>query len=193
MEKLIVLVDSDGVISNLAQHWADVYNELYDDNLPVDAFIGFKDVHEQAKCGKGIYDIIKRPGFFDKLQPLPGAVESLNRLSTNPKLDCYILTDYSGNAAIAHGKMESLPRCFPFFDPKRVILCKPKFLVYGNVLVDDSLENLLNWSAFQSHNALHDHHTLFISRSAEAEQHNRVDAILPSIKEAADYIENILL
>jgi 5'(3')-deoxyribonucleotidase len=193
MDKIIVLLDSDGVIMDLASAWCKAYNEQYQDNVSVEAFIGYKDLEKQVKCGNAVFDIIKQPGFFNKLQPAPDAVESLERLAINPKLDCYILTAFSGNAEIAYGKMQSLPRVFPFFDPEKIILCKPKFLVYGNVLVDDSFENLINWSAFQSNNALHDHHTLFISQDASADKRNKVDAVIPSITEAAEYIENILL
>ena len=196
MEKLIVHLDSDGPLTDLSTSWCANYNKKYNDNLPVSAFRDWVDIENLVKpeCGEKVFDLMKEPGMFARLQPMPGAVECLKRLNANPKLDCYILTSYSGNPEIAHGKLVYFAKHFPFFDPQKIVLCHPKFLAFGHVLVDDSLDNLKEWSAFQSANDLHDHHTIMVSQAPNAQEHqNRVDAVVSSITDAAAYIENILL
>jgi len=196
MDKLIIHFDSDGVLTALAPEWRAMYNKRYHDNLPVSVFRDWTDIEKLVKpeCGERVFDLMKEPGMFARLQPLPGAVECLKRLNANPKLDCYILTSYSGHPEIAHGKMVYFAKYFPFFDPQKIVLCHPKHLMFGHVLVDDSIDNLKDWSAFQSSNDLHDHHTIMVSQAPNAQEHqNRVDAVVPSVVDAANYIENILL
>ena len=196
MEKLIVHLDSDGCITNLAEKWATQYNSKYQDNLPTAAFRDWQDIERLVKpeCGSAVFDLMKARGMFASLEPLPGAVECVERLYNNPRVDLYILTSYSGHSEIAHGKMVYFAKHFPFLDPEKIILCKPKHLVFGHVLVDDCFDNLRDWSAFQSNNALHDHHTILISQAPDSlEKQNRVDAVVPTITDAVQYIENILL
>jgi len=196
MEKLIVLIDSDSVLTDLASRWCEVYNERYDDNLEVAIFRDWLEIEKYVKpeCGAKVFELMKEPGMFASLKPLPGAVETLEQMVQNPKLDCYILTSYSGHHEIAHGKLLYFAEHFPFLEPDRIILCKPKHLVVGHVLIDDCIDNLKQWSAFQSSNDMHDHHTIMVSVAESAIEHqNRVDAIVPSIVDAATYIESILL
>ena len=195
MEKLIIHFDSDGVLTNLAQRWREIYNDRYDDNLGIEVFRDWVDIARAVKpeCGKKVFDLMKEPGMFASLEPLPGAVETLERLNANPALDCHILTSYSGHPEIAHGKMVYFKKHFPFFDQEKIILCHPKYLVVGHVLVDDSFDNLKEWSAFQSHNDMHDHHTIMVSQAPNAlDYQNKVDAVVSSVSDAATYIESIL-
>ena len=122
MEKLIVHLDSDGPLTDLSTSWCANYNKKYNDNLPVSAFRDWVDIENLVKpeCGEKVFDLMKEPGMFARLQPMPGAVECLKRLNANPKLDCYILTSYSGNPEIAHGKLVYFAKHFPFFDPQKI-------------------------------------------------------------------------
>jgi 5'-nucleotidase len=197
MRKQIVHIDSDGCVTNIIENWVNVYNKKYGDNLPVSAFAGGPEVDLETivkpECGSKIYDFLSEPGFFEQLTPLPGAVEAMKRLCNNPALDCYVLTNYSGDAEPAKGKVLYFKKHFPFLDPDRIILCKPKHLVFGHILIDDSVKNLYEWSAFQSGNDLHDHHTILIDSAGTYMENNRVDATVSCIADAVTYIENILL
>lgn len=140
-----MLLDSDGVLADLATHWTNTYNKLWDDTLSVEQFAGtWNGLEKQVKpeCGEQVYDIIKQPGFFQGISPLPGAIEAFRRLVENPGLDCYVVTAYSGSPEAAKGKLEWYEAHAPFFDPKNILLCKPKQLVYGDFMVDDSPKNL---------------------------------------------------
>jgi 5'(3')-deoxyribonucleotidase len=144
MKKLRLLVDSDSVVVDLVGPWCAKYNELYHDDLTVEKFGGdFGGIHKVVKpeCGKKVYDIFKEEGFFESLDPLEGAIEGLEEL--NSSHDLYIVTAYSGTPNSAKGKVTWYQENCPFLDlDKSIILCRDKFLLRGDVMVDDSLKNL---------------------------------------------------
>lgn len=199
MENLIVHIDSDGCLADIARHWCDLYNYRYNDTMAIDHFLNYDKLEDFSKpeCGTRIYDIIKEPGFFADLTPTEDAVACLDRLNSNPKVDCYVLTDYSGNAEIAHGKIRFYEKYFPFFDTRKIIMCKPKFLVIGNVLIDDKFDNLIDYTDFQSDCGLLNHHTIWIStdqdRFSYGHERNKIDCVASGMKDAVAYIENVLL
>lgn len=73
MKKKRILVDMDGILTNLLGQWLATYNkENEDDVQPKD--VTTWDMHEHVKIGKAVYRIPSRPGYFDKTPPLPGAI-----------------------------------------------------------------------------------------------------------------------
>lgn len=145
MEKKVIMLDSDGVIVNLPKHWASVYNERYNDTLAPEELCEYWDGIENVvkpECGDKIYDLLKEAGFFQNCEAYDGAIETFKAMCEDPMLDCYILSAYSGHPESARGKLEWYNENCPFFDSEKLILCKPKHLVYGDVLVDDSYKNV---------------------------------------------------
>jgi 5'(3')-deoxyribonucleotidase len=148
LEKKVILIDSDGVVVDLAKHWVEEYNKEYKDSLTVEEFVWKWDGMEEAvkpECGEKIYDYLRRPGFFQACEPYSGAVASLKKFFDDERYDCYIVSAYSGSAEAAKGKIEWYEKHCLFVDTERIILCKPKFLVRGDVLIDDSYKNIKQW------------------------------------------------
>ena len=146
--QLTLLFDMDGVITDLPTKWVRRYNELYDDDLARDDFVaewgGFNErIKPEAK--DKVYDILKEPCFFDDLSEMPGAIGGFENFCADDRYDCYIVTAFSGHPEIAHGKLIWVTQNLPFFDSERMVLTKQKHLIDGNVLIDDSVQNLEKW------------------------------------------------
>jgi len=154
MKKLRLLIDSDSVIVDMLKDWCFEYNKLYNDTLTTEQFgRSFSDVHKVVKpeCGEKVYNIYEREGFFENLTPFDGAITVLEEL--NKKHDLYVVTSYSGDPNSAKGKVTWYLKNCPFFDVKHnLILGYPKFLLHGDVMIDDSLKNL---KAFYNEQRLH--------------------------------------
>ena len=156
-----------------------------------------KAVHTVVKpeCGKKVYDIIQNEDLFANLSPMPNAIESIERLVNNSRLDTYIVTAYSGNGDMAKGKIRWIKKNMPFFDTEYVILCKPKHLVYGNVLLDDAVKNLTSWFEAQQSLGNDDVHPIAMaaSHNEDADKEHSIDARVSGWTEFMDYLGTFIL
>ncbi len=87
-----------------------------------------------------IFGVTFRPGFWKKVEPMPGAGEALKRFMDEGH-DVYLVT--STPCESVYEKMRDLiQRCFPFISWKQVIIAWNKKLIKGDVLIDDGVHNL---------------------------------------------------
>lgn len=143
---LKVAVDADGVIVNLSEPWLRRYNELYNDNMTQDVFMSDWEVHERAKCGHKVYDIFSEEGFFRNLPALPGAIQALETLQRDERIDLFVVTAASGRPTVAKEKFEWFEKHCPFLNVKKqVILCNRKDLIATDILIDDYARNIEAW------------------------------------------------
>ena len=193
MEKKIVLIDSDGVIADLSAQWCQVYNKRYNDTLTPEQFTATWDGMAKVvkpECGEKVYDLMKEPGFFQGCLPYDGAVHTLQEMVEDTRLDCYIVTAYSGNGEAAKGKIDFYEKHCPFFDTERVLLCKPKFLVQGDILIDDSYKNIKKW-VLENHNGV----GLMVAQGHNEEHEDKaeVNARVANLADAYEYIKAVVL
>lgn len=193
--KQILLFDSDCVLADFANYWVNRYNELYDDDISVEDFNaewGSPPKVVKPEVGTDVYEIPKEPGFFEKLDPMPGAIEYFEKFCSDSRFDCYIVTAFSGHSEIAKGKMIWFEKVLPFFDAEKVILTKQKQLVHGDVLIDDSIENLIKWDEFQ-YNLGKDGTTIaFAAPHNEDAVDQGASARVSSWEELWDYVNNLV-
>lgn len=198
MEKITILVDSDGVLADLVTKWCAAYNAEYNDNLAIEDFNkDFDGVHEVVKpeCGEKVYDIMKVPGMFSDLDFVDGALEGIKWLCNNKELDVYIVTSFSGCGEIAKGKMDWFEKKLSFLDPEQIILCKRKEIVDGDVLIDDSVENLENWAKHQTELGKDSSHAIALAapHNVEADENPLIDFRAETWDDIINYLENIVL
>ena len=197
MPKKIILLDSDQVLAEFSRHWVKVYNERYDDQLTEKEFAGeFGGVEKVVKpeVGEKVYDLTQEPGFYQALDLVEGAVEGVKKLMG--VADVYVVSSYSVDPESAKGKVEWFKKYFPeITDNEALVLCKPKFLVYGDVLVDDSVDNLKKWSAFMRDVLGKDdfHAVCFAApHNVGAEKEDFVDVRVETWQELLEYLDLIL-
>lgn len=138
-----IFVDMDAILVDLLGAWLSDYNESSGNGITI-ADIRTWNMHEHVPCGKEIYKIIGEPGYFDKLQPLPGAVEGFKALQDLGH-DVKVLTS-PFNPDSARAKLEWCERHLGLrYD--HVILAHDKHLLAqeGRVLFDDRLTTLGKW------------------------------------------------
>lgn len=192
-----VLLDSDEVIANLLEHWADVYNNQYDDDLTVEEFGGEWDgiskVVKPAAKDK-VYDILKEPGFFQALAPVEGAVDGTLWL-VEKGFNVFVVTAYSADPEMAKGKVAWFQQHLPFItDTERLILCKHKDQILGDMLVDDSVKNLKKWHRVMCALGRDCHPICFAApHNMGAEQEPFVSTRVDNWKELRSYIETFIL
>ena len=79
-------------------------------------------------------------GFFESLQPLPGAISSVTRLINENEWDIHILTQPVAKSPVSYmEKANWICKHLPDLRDK-IILTQNKGLLIGNVLVDDSIK-----------------------------------------------------
>lgn len=138
-----ILLDLDSTLNDLAHFWLTVYNKEYNDKLTPGDILSW-DTHKYVKpeCGKKIYDYLTEPNFFFQLEPLNGAQEFVSKLQ-NDGHEAYIVTacEMKNLGGIIQDKIEWLQEYIPSVDKKHFITTHHKYLVNGDVLVDDGPHN----------------------------------------------------
>lgn len=145
--KAILLFDLDEVLALLTEDWLDAYNVIYKDNLKPH-HLDIWDTHKKVKpeCGFKIYDILKHPGLFRNLKPTAHSQEVLQRL-VNDDYEIFIVSDSPVGNSFCDGvesignpaddKRKWVWEQFPMINPRNIALTGEKFMIHGNVLVDD--------------------------------------------------------
>lgn len=143
---MVFAIDADGVIVDLLTPWLFRYNIMYEDSLTLEQFAGKHDIHKNVKpsCGEDVYKLIETGWFFENLDPMPGAIETINNLIER-KHTVLIVTSYSENGDIAHGKVNWFKRYIPkVIENKGLILCPARMKKYikCDVFIDDYIKNV---------------------------------------------------
>ena len=137
--KLTILVDMDSIMVNLQKEWYRRYNADYDDNLTPDDILTW-DTHLYVKpeCRRKIYSYFT-PEMFRSLEPIDGAIGKIKKWKKQGH-HVYIVSAPPWGCADA--KYEWMREYAPFITSRDIILAHPKFLVKGDVLIDDSPNNI---------------------------------------------------
>ena len=139
-----VLVDMDGVIAD----WGAAYGAALDAHGPAAA--GIPRHHQQTSFDllagrteqerKIISAIMVSPGFYSRLQPIPGARQALKAI-VKVGHDVRIVTSpWVSNPTCASDKLNWVSDRYGSHWAQRVILTTDKTLVYGDLLIDDKPE-----------------------------------------------------
>lgn len=154
MKKADILLDCDGILSDFVTPALELVFNHTGDRHTVDEITQW-DVFKAIgkKEHEHILDhAVCNGGFCASLPVMPGsqeAVEELRKLG-----DVYIVTSPYDAPAWVYERTKWLGKHFGF-TKKQVINASPKFMVMGDVLVDDSGSNLIDWSAKMKSKKIH--------------------------------------
>lgn len=130
-----ILLDMDDTILDLKGPWLARYNELKGTDIKMSAWVGW----DANAIGEGMYDILKEDGFFASLPPYEEAIEVIRRL--NEKHEVVLLT-----ASVFGPSMKDkglwVQKHLPFIPEDNFMIARKKYLVRGDVLVDDGPHNI---------------------------------------------------
>lgn len=146
MKKLTVLCDMDGIIVNLTQKWLNLYNKDHNDNLTI-ADIKEWELSKSVKKGVKVNDYLYSPNFFLDVDAIEGALEGMKAIQKmGHHLVILSAPSWPGNSA--SDKITWMRKHAPFVNKRDIILGHNKYLVKGDVLIDDSPTNI---QAYRAH------------------------------------------
>lgn len=80
------------------------------------------------------------PGFFENLQPIPGAIDAVNVLRSSEQFDVYVLTAPSTKNPLSYTEKRLwIEKYFGYEFTEKLIICSNKGLLLGEYLIDDNL------------------------------------------------------
>ena len=140
MRKLHIMVDCDGVLNNLLEHWVEFLNERY--NLAADA----RDITEwnlqhlfPTLSQEEILGPLQEEAFSGTYKVKPHSAEYLKKMIDDGH-EVSIVTAH--NNRTAGTKFDWILGNFPFFSRDDIIITAKKQKIMGDVLIDDMPHNL---------------------------------------------------
>lgn len=148
----IVLVDMDGVLADTHFSWLQMYNRDWHDNLRTKDITRWA-LHEFVKpeCGRRVYDYLERPEFYDFTPIIENALYGVNALRALGHRVIVVSAGFYQSKVLwlsNNGFLNEFPykndyRPFTALD---LILCNDKSLIKGDYLIDDRLENVVQFT-----------------------------------------------
>ena len=138
---MTILVDMDDTIESLLDAWVRGVNETYHTHVALDEITDWN----VAKAFPGltweqVYEIPMRPGFWDTVEPIPGAADALQRMTAAGHEVLIVTATPFDSVPEKIGGF--LFKHFPFLSWDQVIVCGRKQRIRGDVLIDDGVHNL---------------------------------------------------
>lgn len=142
MRKLTILVDMDDTIEDLCTAWVGYLNDVYGTSVSPD------DIDEwdmtrffPTLTPKEIYGALLKKKLWERVKPLPGAAEYLQKLIADGHEVVVVTASHPQTVGVKLNNV--LFKYFPFFRQKDVIVASKKQLVMGDVMIDDGQHNLI--------------------------------------------------
>lgn len=138
---MVIMVDVDDVICNLQETVVRLFNERFGANYTLNDFTEYDVMNvlptQDAMVMKDMYG---EHGLYDKVKPIPGAQEALEKL-INLGHQVYLVT-----AAVpkTYGeKVAFIKRFFPYIDESHIVCMRHKWMFKADIMIEDNLQNLL--------------------------------------------------
>lgn len=138
VKKLDVLVDMDSIIVNFMDGLLDAYASAGGEAVYTDDIKGW-DMGRYVQDPTLLFDCMYRKGFFRNLKPLPGALDALMELQSLGHNIVIVTSPCTPHSASE--KIEWLDEHCPFLGTKDYFIGHHKWMVRGDVLIDDGLHN----------------------------------------------------
>lgn len=142
---MIIFLDMDEVLVNLVDPWLNHLNELAGTNhtretcTAYDVEATFKGKLSRTKILKPF----KQKGFWTSLPPFVGAIPFVEQLHKEHTV--YLATLPAIGKVCAYEKEKWMAKHLPFLNRDRLILCHHKYLLRGDILLDDNPMYLSNF------------------------------------------------
>lgn len=136
-KKFTLLIDQDDVLAEYIKGVTKAYNHKYQANRDVEECTSW---NLYSIFGEEIETVMHEPSLFRHLEPVKDALEVFERLYRSHLFEMYIVTAASPTSVEA--KFEWIREHLPFFPEDRVIICKRKYMIKGDFLLDDGMHNI---------------------------------------------------
>jgi len=139
-----ILIDMDGVIADWGRAYGDALDTFGEDasGIPRHAdqrsfdLTAGRTEREKAIIGA----VMIQPGFYSRLEPIPGAREALKQMVKDGHDVRIVTSPWASNPTCASDKLNWIIRHYGSHWAARVIITSDKTLVSGDYLIDDKPE-----------------------------------------------------
>lgn len=181
-KKFRILIDFDDTITNFLEEVINEYNKIYGTNHSI------TEVTEwviPSSFEYGLFSVLEKTDILTTITPKLDSIEYINEW-IDEGYDVFIVSD-CGSCADSYGKkLEWLKTYIPKFDLSHFIPCKEKYVISGDVLIDDNLDNLEKWS-------LHNPYGMDLLMTAQHNKRVQDERRIYSFEEADDLIKTMQL
>lgn len=138
---MTIFVDMDDVLADTYGKHIEIYNKEHQQALSIanitqgEAWENVPDIH-RASILQQAYE----PGFFRELKPIKDAIQVMEALYA--KHEVYIATAATQFPNSLKEKSDWLSEHMPFINWQHQIMCGHKFILNGDLLIDDRIYNL---------------------------------------------------
>lgn len=138
---MTIFVDMDDVLADTYGKHIELYNEEHQQELSVskitqgEVWQNVPDIHRAS-----ILQQAYNPGFFRELKPIKDAIQVMEALYA--KHEVYIATAATQFPNSLKEKSDWLEEFMPFISWQHQIMCGHKFILNGDLLIDDRTYNL---------------------------------------------------
>ncbi|NER18176.1 5' nucleotidase, NT5C type [Spongiivirga citrea] len=147
---MTIFIDMDEVIADAYEAFITNYNTDFNENLTIEDFKGaeaWEIIPQDRK--KQMRKYLYTDGFFRSFKPIGNSQDVLEQLCKEHEV--YIASAAMEFPNSLKEKSDWLDEYFPFIHWKNRILCGNKFILKGDLLIDDRAYNL---KAFNGHSLL---------------------------------------
>lgn len=152
MDKKVVLVDLDDTINECGVRFWQLHEQLHGEYVNPQHVTDW-DLALFSSLGNDVYSLFTEPGFYRHIELKAYAQQFIKNLNT--KYDLYFVTDAPSGTSYCDlqdayanpvaDKRKWVEEHFPFFDSSKMIFASHKWLVAGDVLVDDKPETFYEY------------------------------------------------
>lgn len=152
MNRKVVLVDLDDTINECGIRFWQLHEQLHDEIVDPEQVTDW-DLALFSSLGNDVYKLFTEPGLYRHLELKPYAQQFIKNL--NEQYDVYFVTDAPSGTSFCNvsdsyanpvaDKRKWVEEHFPFFDSSKMIFTSHKWLVAGDVLVDDKPETFFEY------------------------------------------------
>jgi len=138
---MIICVDIDNCLNNLGEKMLEIYNSRFNKKLQMSDLTSYNFAECMPKCdADALCSLFKEKDLWDSLKPLPGARETLKRLSQKGHR-IYLAT--ATDPINFEWKCSWVSTFYPFIPTDHIIRIMDKSMLRVDVMIDDHLDNLI--------------------------------------------------
>lgn len=181
-KKFRILIDMDDTITNFLEEVINEYNKTYGTSHSID------EVTEWVIPNSfeyGLFSVLELTNILTMITPKLDSIEYINKW-IDEGYDVFIVSDCCNRYQSYRDKLKWLKTYIPKFDLSHFIPCKEKYVISGDVLIDDNLDNLEKWS-------LHNPYGMDLLMTAQHNKGIQDERRIYSFEEADDLIKTMQL
>lgn len=181
-KKFRILIDMDDTITNFLEEVINEYNKTYGTSHSID------EVTEwviPSSFEYGLFSVLELTNILTMITPKLDSIECINKW-IDEGYDVFIVSDCCNRYQSYRDKLKWLKTYIPKFDLSHFIPCKEKYVISGDVLIDDNLDNLEKWS-------LHNPYGMDLLMTAQHNKGIQDERRIYSFEEADDLIKTMQL